>query len=121
MHDGRVDEALVIGPAQLGEDLECLDICALGGQSSPDLAWLAFEPFSRQPEEMVDDLGAAHFSPGGQQGERRHSGCAAELVRVVIEDQRLDRLEISVVHGSQHSGSVLRDNIAREIEGSLAG
>ena len=120
IHELWFDETVVIRTAKLGEQRQGFDVGGFGRQTVPYLAGLTLEPLLRQPQKPGDDGLAWDLRPRGQKRERRHTRAAAVLVRAPIDDQRFDRLQVSVADGGEHPPPVLRDDISSNVERRLA-
>jgi len=65
-------------------------------------------------------LAVRHLGPGCQQRKPVHGHAAAVLVRPPVEEQGLDRLDVSVAHRRQDPPPVLRDDVPGQVEGVFA-
>src|SRR5947207_2684480 len=89
-----VDEPLVVRPTKGGEDGQGFDVRALRGKRAPHVTWLALQPLTSQPREVIDNGVAWDLGPDREQRERCDGNAAREFVGGAIQHEPLDRLEV---------------------------
>src|SRR5437870_3377019 len=69
-----------------------------------------------EPQKILDDRFPGDFRPGREQGEGAHAGAPAVRVGIAIQNESLDRRQVSVTYGREDPCAILCDDIAADLE-----